>query len=52
MELRPTTHTLVKRVGRHVMLTLRDGRQTFLTPEEAKAIGEALIAVADADPRS
>ena len=46
MELRPTPYTRVARVGIHVVLTLRDGRQQFLTVQDAKAIGEALTAVA------
>ena len=45
MDLRPTPHTTVKRFGVHVVLTLADGRQQFLKPHDAKAIGEALIAV-------
>lgn len=45
MELRPTPHTTVKRVGVHIVLTLADGRQQFLKPHDAKAIGEALLTV-------
>lgn len=42
-ERRPMRGVIVKRVGTHVVLMLQ-GRQHFLDPHDAKALGEALAA--------
>ena len=41
----------VKRIGVHVVLTTADGRQHFLKAHEAKAMGEALVAVSSETPQ-
>lgn len=48
-EQRPTPQTIVKVIGRHVVLTIQ-GRQMFFQRHEAKAIGLALVAAADETP--
>lgn len=48
-ELRPTPGSIVKRIGVHVVLTIQ-GRQVFFQRHEAKAIGLALVDVAEDEP--
>jgi REP element-mobilizing transposase RayT len=45
-EVMPVAGVLVKRIGVHVVLTMQ-GRQMFLSAHDAKAIGAALVDVAD-----
>lgn len=45
-EMMPVAGVLVKRIGVHVVLTMQ-GRQLFLSAHDAKAIGAALVDVAE-----